>query len=52
MFDALRRYIARSIIIDRATQDAGSMIHRIARERSEENYSFASRFVSGKALSH
>jgi len=50
MFDALRRNIARSIIIDRATQEAGSIINSIARERSEENYRFASRFVSGKSV--
>jgi len=47
---ALRKQLARAIIIDRATPDSASFIGRIARERSEENYRFASRFVAGKAV--
>lgn len=37
-------------MIDRASHENTSLIGRIARERSEENYRFASRFVSGKTL--
>ena len=45
-----RKSLARAIIIDRATPDSTSMIGRIARERTEENYRFAGRFVSGKSV--
>jgi SAM-dependent methyltransferase len=46
----LRRLIARAIIIDRATPTSRSMIGRVARERTEENYRLASRFVAGKTV--
>jgi SAM-dependent methyltransferase len=44
---SLRKKLARAIIIDRATWGDKSAIGRIARERTEENYRFASRFVRG-----
>ena len=50
MIKRLRRWLARAIIIDRATPDGNSMIGRIARERTEENYRFAAGFVAGKAV--
>jgi SAM-dependent methyltransferase len=50
MTSGLRRFIARTIIIDRATPTSRSMIGRVARERTEENYRFASRFVAGKTV--
>jgi ubiquinone/menaquinone biosynthesis C-methylase UbiE len=45
-----RKRLARAIIIDRATPGSISVIGRVARERTEENYRFASRFVNGKAV--
>jgi len=45
-----RKRLARAIIIDRATSVSTSIVGRIARERSEENYRFAGNFVSGKRL--
>ena len=45
-----RRRLARAIIIDRATSENLSIIGRIARERSEENYRFASNFIAGKIV--
>ena len=45
-----RKRLARAIIIDRATSVRTSIIGRIACERSEENYRFASNFVSGKRI--
>jgi 2-polyprenyl-3-methyl-5-hydroxy-6-metoxy-1,4-benzoquinol methylase len=50
MFAVLRRRIARAIIIDRASGKKNSVIDRIAKERSEENYRFAAQFVEGKAV--
>ena len=46
----LRIHLARAIIIDRATSSSASFIGRVARERSEENYRFASNFVAGKTI--
>jgi SAM-dependent methyltransferase len=46
----LRRRLARAIIIDRAPTNSTSFIGRVARERSEENYRFASNFVAGKTI--
>jgi SAM-dependent methyltransferase len=46
----LKRRLARAIIIDRATSRSASFIGRVARERSEENYRFASAFVAGKTI--
>lgn len=46
----LRRRLARAIIIDRAPTSSSSFIGRVARERSEENYRFASNFVTGKTI--
>jgi SAM-dependent methyltransferase len=46
----LKRRLARAIIIDRATTSSSSFIGRVARERSEENYRFASNFVAGKTI--
>jgi len=46
----LRKRLARSIIIDRATPHGASLIARVARGRSEENYRFASRFVAAKSV--
>jgi ubiquinone/menaquinone biosynthesis C-methylase UbiE len=48
MMRRLRRALARAIIIDRAPDKASSAVDRIARERAEENYRFASRYVAGK----
>jgi SAM-dependent methyltransferase len=45
-----RKRLARAIIIDRATSVSTSIVGRIARERSEENYRFAGNFVAGKRL--
>ncbi len=45
-----RQRLARAIIIDRATPGSTSIIGRIARRRTEENYRFAARFVAGKAV--
>jgi SAM-dependent methyltransferase len=50
MIRELRRWLARTIIIDRATPRAVSVIGRVARGRTEENYRFASRFVAGKSV--
>src|SRR5262249_19020109 len=50
MIRRLRKRLARAIIIDRATPDSRSLIGYVARQRTEENYRFASRFVSGKAV--
>ena len=50
MSRGLRKRLARAIIIDRATPGSISLIGRVARERTEENYRFASRFVAGKAV--
>ena len=50
MSKGLRKCLARAIIIDRAMPDCTSVIGRIARERTEENYRFASRFVAGKTV--
>jgi len=50
MSKELRKQLARAIIIDRATPNDVSIIGRIARRRSEENYRFASHFVAGKAV--
>lgn len=46
----LRKRLARAIIIDRATPGDNSIVGRVARERTEENYRFASRFVAGKMV--
>jgi SAM-dependent methyltransferase len=46
----LRRRLARAIIIDRAMPGDLSVIGRVARARSEENYRFAARFVAGKTV--
>ena len=46
----IRKRLARAIIIDRATPGSISIIGRVARERTEENYRFASRLVGGKAV--
>src|SRR5437588_789005 len=46
----IRKCLARAIIIDRATPGSISVIGRVARERTEENYRFASRLVGGKAV--
>jgi ubiquinone/menaquinone biosynthesis C-methylase UbiE len=43
-----RKFLARAIIIDRAVPGSRSVIGRVARERTEENYRFASQFVNGK----
>ena len=48
MIRRLRRALARAIIIDRAPGQGRSAINRIARERAEENYVFASRHVAGR----
>ena len=45
-----RKRLARAILIDRATTGSASIIGRVARERSEENYRFASSFVAGKTI--
>ena len=45
-----RKRLARAILIDRATAGGTSIIGRVARERSEENYRFASSFVTGKTI--
>jgi SAM-dependent methyltransferase len=45
-----RRRLARAIIIDRATPENISIVGRVARGRTQENYRFASRFVAGKAV--
>ena len=45
-----RKRFARAIIIDRATSQNNSLIGRIARERSEENYRFAANFVADKTV--
>jgi SAM-dependent methyltransferase len=50
MLDRFRRGLARAIIIDRAASANTSLVGRIARERSEENYRFAGRFAAGKAV--
>jgi SAM-dependent methyltransferase len=50
MSRGLRKRLARAIIIDRATPGASSMVGRVARERTEENYRFAGRFVADKAV--
>jgi SAM-dependent methyltransferase len=50
MSRVLRRLVARAIIIDRATREGRGVVGRVARERTEENYRFASRFVSGKTV--
>jgi ubiquinone/menaquinone biosynthesis C-methylase UbiE len=42
--------LARAILIDRATSQNHSLIGRIARERSEENYRFAANFVADKTV--
>ncbi|HWY63483.1 MAG TPA: class I SAM-dependent methyltransferase [Rhizomicrobium sp.] len=42
--------LARAIIIDRAISGSTSIVGRVARERTEENYRFASNFVAGKRL--
>jgi ubiquinone/menaquinone biosynthesis C-methylase UbiE len=47
---AFSKRLARAIIIDRASTGSGSIVGRVARERSEENYRFASNFVAGKRL--
>jgi SAM-dependent methyltransferase len=48
--EELRRRLARAIIIDRAPSKSASFIGRVARERSDENYRFASNFVAGKTI--
>jgi len=48
--NGLRRRLARAIIIDRASTGRNSLVERVARERSEENYRFASRFVAGRTV--
>lgn len=50
MNERFRKWLARAIIIDRATPKSTSFIGRIARERSEENYRFAGKFVAGKKV--
>ena len=50
MSKGFRRRLARAIIIDRATPGSISIIGRVARERTKENYRFASRLVGGKAV--
>jgi SAM-dependent methyltransferase len=50
MNKGLRKRLARAIIIDRATPGSSSIVGRVARERSEENYRFASRFAAGKTV--
>jgi SAM-dependent methyltransferase len=50
MLEGFRKGLARAIIIDRAASANTSLVGRIARERSEENYRFASRFVEGKTI--
>ncbi len=46
----IRRRLARAIIIDRATPNGDSLVERVARARSRENYRFAARFVAGKRV--
>jgi SAM-dependent methyltransferase len=50
MMRRLRRALGRAIIIDRATNGGSSAVDRIARERAEENYRFASRYVAGREV--
>ena len=50
MMRRLRRALGRAIIIDRASDRGSSAIDRIARERAEENYRFASRYVAGREV--
>lgn len=50
MMRRLRRALGRAIIIDRATDRGSSAIDRIARQRAEENYRFASRYVAGREV--
>jgi ubiquinone/menaquinone biosynthesis C-methylase UbiE len=50
MMRRLRRALGRAIIIDRAPRRGSSTIDRIARERAEENYRFASRYVAGREV--
>ena len=45
-----RKRLARTIIIDRATPGSASLIGRIARERSEENYRFAGNFAADRRI--
>jgi SAM-dependent methyltransferase len=47
---SIRRHLARAILVDRAVPDDMSIIGRIARARSEENYRFAGQFVASKAV--
>ena len=50
MLDGFRKALARDIIIDRAVSANTSLVGRIARERSEENYRFAAKYVAGKKI--
>ena len=50
MIRRLRQALGRAILIDRAPDQGSSAIDRIARERAEENYRFASRYVAGKEV--
>jgi len=50
MSRGLRKWLARAIIIDRAAVRDNSIIGRVARERTEENYRFAGRFVRGLSV--
>lgn len=50
MSKEIRKRLARAFIIDRAMPKDVSIIGRIARGRTEENYRFASRFVAGKTV--
>src|SRR5438874_2287740 len=50
MSRGFRKRVARAVIIDRATPGSISLTGRVGRDRSEETYRFASRFVAGRTV--